>query len=717
MAAAGPPAAAVAAPGAIARLVAGGVAPPMPGPAPNLNVVTGDLTDLMPPASGAMVDSTLTIYYHEPVAAASNRRQRAVDAALAAERANRPAAEQMQAAADVLAGRDPPAVTPPPWVAPTIAAYDETQPVGQRITIEYGSVEDPVERVRARERLYNVVLGTDLTPNPGNDGAINDQNTVLNRRKTLIREDMSSKAYYESVESAYAEREKSLRMKALYDAASTELGTASTGELVPPPSVVAVPYQRAHNFPDDKLLKGIVSRMKDAMSVTLDGPLDYMAWFQRLQRLISSAVVSDMGALTVIAKVVVGSLSYIVEAEIAKPNPSLETCWWELQREVAIARQPSQLQSELVQLCSKKPLCPAMVFRNLQTIVRLLYSGPNPTDTMQVINTTRQMWISILTRFYPIYASQIMKKDAASRTLLAQAVEEAKGGPLPPRIISAYDPIESLYRASRDAIPRWNDNGEEERARSKDRAAQTAALSGSAQSKVDVRVVQDDGNVAVVSMDADVAAGMGLSGSALPGAQVAAASKEDDDGSKARDKDSLQPKNRTDQQWEQMTRMTSRDVADNQPKAKTRGRRRYGGETARVNEVAEVLTQLMNRRGHVDDGALLDAAIMTLEGVAPKEDESPQGIPSQGMNAASAFARNLDNVMRPFGGGRPPPGGGGQGPPPFRRSEVCFSCNRDGSHRWRACPLYPEMANAVSLNSSHCGSCGGRHHGPCRSHQ
>ena len=88
-----------------------------------------------------------------------------------------------------------------------------------------------------------------------------------------------------------------------------------------------------------------------------------------------------------------------------------------------------------------------------------------------------------------------------------------------------------------------------------------------------------------------------------------------------------------------------------------------------------------------------------------------------GMNAASAFARNLDNVMRPFGGGRPPPGGGGQGPPPFRRSEVCFSCNRDGSHRWRACPLYPEMANAVSLNSSHCGSCGGRHHGPCRSHQ
>ena len=64
MAAAGPPAAAVAAPGAIARLVAGGVAPPMPGPAPNLNVVTGDLTDLMPPASGAMVDSTLTIYYH-----------------------------------------------------------------------------------------------------------------------------------------------------------------------------------------------------------------------------------------------------------------------------------------------------------------------------------------------------------------------------------------------------------------------------------------------------------------------------------------------------------------------------------------------------------------------------------------------------------------------------------------------------------------------------
>ena len=61
MAAAGPPAAAVAAPGAIARLVAGGVAPPMPGPAPNLNVVTGDLTDLMPPASGAMVDSKVGI--------------------------------------------------------------------------------------------------------------------------------------------------------------------------------------------------------------------------------------------------------------------------------------------------------------------------------------------------------------------------------------------------------------------------------------------------------------------------------------------------------------------------------------------------------------------------------------------------------------------------------------------------------------------------------
>ena len=106
------------------------------------------------------------------------------------------------------------------------------------------------------------------------------------------------------------------------------------------------------------------------------------------------------------------------------------------------------------------------MFRTLATIVRLLYSGPKPTDTMHVINTTRQLWSGILSRFYPMYAAQIMKKDAANKLLLSQEIDKAtaEGVAVDPEILATLDSIEALYRASHDANPKWNEGVEEEKA-------------------------------------------------------------------------------------------------------------------------------------------------------------------------------------------------------------------------------------------------------------
>ena len=700
--------------GGIARVVAGGVAPAPTGVVAHSYLANPEET--LQPLNGTMIDDTIAGYYHEAPGAQLTRRQMAVNAAREVERRKGDEDAQKKAAAEVLAGKNPTLPAPPPWVAPRITAHDNGLPPGERVTIDYGSVEDPLERVRARDRLFQYTLGE--TPRAGQAADILAANAELENRKTAIRADMNSKAFYESVEKAYEERDLAIRRKALYDSAASELTSAPTGELVAPPNVVAVAHQTVHNFPDEKVVKRIVAAMKDPMSTTLDSPLNWKLWFQKLASQLSASSVSDLGALSVIARVVVGSLSFIVDTEIAKPNPNLETCWFELQREVAITRNPARLQQELVKVTARKPLCPAMVYRTIHTLVGLLYNGSSTTDTLHVINTTRQMWINMLTRYYPIYVAQILKKDAASKALMQQEIEKASavGGQLDPRVVSAYDPIEVLYRASRDAIPKWNEGAAEEKARSKEDAANVAVLGE--ESKVDVQVVQQDGTVATIAMDAEVAQGYGLwDGN---NAEVNALSDEEDD---RPSRGLMKAKNKSDQMWEQMGRLTTRDVGESKPT--TRGRK--GAKKASVNTMAALFESMLEHRGTRSDSELFDAAVAAAE--ASTEGFSPKGIPSQSMNAPNAFARNLDNVMGPQGGGRGVPqqqqqqqrpggsNGGGYRGGGFNDygSGLCFSCNR-ASHRWRACDLFPEMAQALGLSKTVCAICQGRHHGPCRTH-
>ena len=556
-----------------------------------------------------------------------------------------------------------PAVAPP-FVAPALgAAPNLAAPLGRRIPITYGSIEDPVEQIAARDRLYNAKLAEVLP-----DGTADAQVQALGAYKAAIKEDMASEEFYRNAREAQDAKERQVRLRALHDSAAAEAGTNHRYDLVPAPVPMANPTQREHHHPPDKLCKQIINQVGMSMSVTLDGPVDHVGWFRKVRESLTDANLSAKGILRILQLLFKGPLAFLCDDELEKDESSVNSVWFDAQIEVSQARNPQALHAQLLRVTSEKPSCPAITFREIKTLVRLIYGGPDVANTVHVLNTTRQMWLSILSRFYPTYSQQILKKDKALRDLLEKTVKEANGQPISPDTLSYLDPVEGLYRSSRAVIPKWNDDAAgEQRNRAKVNALENwGDLVGSLENEREC----DDADVYALQRWKQQQGASRARPSMVNAAEF---------GGDLR----FQALNDADGAWDSLQHRRYRDMPRAQsPSKKFRGARVSATEGQEPKPSATYGMNALNAFGKNYDRSKFNTSSLALPGASEEADVNFLG-------------------FKTF-------------PPGDRR---CFACGIADGHFWRSCPHYPEVRGSLDhrgLALSPCTECSGLHQGECR---